>query len=235
MSISIITINFNDDVGLEKTILSVIPKKINYSIEFIIIDGCSRDDSRLIINKYKEHIDKIIIEPDNGIYDAMNKGIAVSNQEFLIFMNSGDIFVDDFCFSRHKEYFSSKNILVGEWKNANGVNVPRISMLRKKMSLSHQAVIYPNLRKMHDLNFNFAADYDYTLYFFVNGYKFIDLKTIIAKVDDSGVSNNLLFKSALDSLKVNYKYYGKKYLLYNLIRVFYALARQVFVINLFRK
>lgn len=94
MKISIITINYNNAIGLEKTILSILNQ--NYSnFEYIIIDGNSSDGSKDIILKYKEKITYWISEPDNGIYNAMNKGINVAKGEYLLFMNSGDILVND--------------------------------------------------------------------------------------------------------------------------------------------
>lgn len=89
MILSIITINLNDQTGLEKTITSVISQSFkNY--EFIIIDGKSIDDSVNIILKYKEHINYWISEKDTGIYNAMNKGISKAHGKYCLFLNSGD-------------------------------------------------------------------------------------------------------------------------------------------------
>lgn len=71
--ITIITVVLNDSAGLEKTIQSVV-KQDYPNLEFLIIDGCSEDQTLEIIKKYEDHIDFWISEKDNGIYDAMNKG-----------------------------------------------------------------------------------------------------------------------------------------------------------------
>ena len=92
--ISVITINRNNSVGLEKTILSVINQNYD-NYEYIVIDGKSEDSSIEIIKKYSEQIDYWISEKDNGIYNAMNKGIKVATGEYIIFMNSGDFFYSD--------------------------------------------------------------------------------------------------------------------------------------------
>ena len=100
MTLSIITINYNNAAGLEKTIKSVI-SQTNKNYEFIVIDGGSSDGSKEIIERHKEQITYWVSEPDKGIYNAMNKGVKVAKGEYCIFMNSGDIFysskvIDDF-------------------------------------------------------------------------------------------------------------------------------------------
>ncbi len=90
-NISIITINYNDKNGLDKTIKSVLSQTFtNY--EFIIIDGGSSDGSKELIIENKAKVDYWVSEKDSGVFNAMNKGIRASSGEFLIFMNSGDIF-----------------------------------------------------------------------------------------------------------------------------------------------
>ncbi|MFT3754057.1 MAG: glycosyltransferase family 2 protein [Paludibacter sp.] len=87
--LSIITINYNNAVGLKKTIESV-AQQVNTSFEYIVIDGGSTDGSQVVINQYANYIDIWISEPDSGIYNAMNKGIGLATGEYLLFINSGD-------------------------------------------------------------------------------------------------------------------------------------------------
>jgi len=91
--ISVITVNFNNKIGLEKTVKSVLGQSYD-DFEFIIIDGGSTDGSVDIIQEFKDRVTHWVSEPDKGVYNAMNKGIRVANGEFVIFMNSGDTFVD---------------------------------------------------------------------------------------------------------------------------------------------
>ena len=93
MKISIITINWNNAVGLEKTIKSVIEQTYP-NIEYIVIDGGSKDNSVEIIKKYNDHISYWLSESDNGIYNAMNKGAAVATGEYCLFLNSGDKLIE---------------------------------------------------------------------------------------------------------------------------------------------
>lgn len=94
MKLSIITINYNNKVGLQKTIDSVTSQTFK-TFEWIIIDGGSTDGSKELIEKYTQHITYWVSEPDKGIYNAMNKGIKVAKGEYLLFLNSGDYFNED--------------------------------------------------------------------------------------------------------------------------------------------
>lgn len=94
LKISIITINYNDAIGLEKTIVSVLNQSQS-GFEFIVIDGNSTDGSKAVIEKYQEQLTYWVSEKDSGIYHAMNKGIAAAKGDYLLFMNSGDALVDN--------------------------------------------------------------------------------------------------------------------------------------------
>lgn len=92
--ISIVIVVFNNRNEIELTIQSIINQ--NYpNIEFIIIDGGSNDGTKEIISNYYNKIDKFISEKDNGIFDAMNKGLSQATGDFINFMNAGDIFANE--------------------------------------------------------------------------------------------------------------------------------------------
>lgn len=94
IKLSIVTINYNDKVGLKKTIESVINQTYK-GFEFIVIDGNSSDGSKEVLNNYKGKINYSISEPDNGVYHAMNKGIKKATGDFILFLNSGDFFYNN--------------------------------------------------------------------------------------------------------------------------------------------
>ena len=91
---SIITINYNNADGLRRTIESVVSQTFD-DYEYVIIDGGSTDGSVDVIKEYENKISYWVSEKDGGIYNAMNKGVKASNGEYLIFMNSGDVFYRD--------------------------------------------------------------------------------------------------------------------------------------------
>lgn len=91
--ISIITINYNNKTGLEKTIESVINQSFR-EFEYIIIDGGSTDGSKEVIEKYSNKITYWVSEADAGIYNAMNKGLKRAEGKYCLFLNSGDYFLN---------------------------------------------------------------------------------------------------------------------------------------------
>ena len=91
---SIITVTYNAEKVLEDTIQSVISQTYHH-IEYIIVDGASKDGTLSIINRYRSRIHTVVSEPDKGLYDAMNKGIALASGDYLCFLNAGDCFHED--------------------------------------------------------------------------------------------------------------------------------------------
>lgn len=127
MKLSIITINYNDATGLKKTLDSVV-KQTCCDFEHIIIDGASTDGSVEIIREYESTLAsnlspfasrlKWLSEPDKGIYNAMNKGIKMATGDYLLFLNSGDVLVDenvvyDFIVSDKREDIVAGGTLLG--------------------------------------------------------------------------------------------------------------------------
>jgi glycosyltransferase involved in cell wall biosynthesis len=91
MKLSVITVNLNDEHGLEKTVRSFEEQKFD-GAELIVIDGGSTDGSRRVMDQYKHVITLALSENDNGIYNAQNKGIQRSKGEYCLFLNAGDYF-----------------------------------------------------------------------------------------------------------------------------------------------
>ena len=92
--ISIITINYNDLKGLQKTFNSVVNQS-NKDFEYIVIDGGSSDGGKEFLEQNSDKLAYWISEKDSGVYNAMNKGIKAAKGEYLLFLNSGDFLVDD--------------------------------------------------------------------------------------------------------------------------------------------
>ena len=147
MKYSIITINFNNKNGLRKTIESVIRQTCR-DFEYIVIDGGSTDGSIEVLKDYDEHITYWISEPDKGIYNAMNKGIAIATGEYLNFMNSGDCFYASNVLENVSKYNYDTDFIVGKDYHFNeklqkghaSIQPPRTTMIHFFVAtLDHQS------------------------------------------------------------------------------------------------
>ncbi len=94
MKVSVITISYNAADTLEDTVLSVLGQTYN-DLEYIVIDGASDDGSIAIIDKYRDKIDRVVSEPDEGIYFAMNKGVKMATGDVIAILNADDTYASD--------------------------------------------------------------------------------------------------------------------------------------------
>jgi len=134
MKLSIITINYNNKAGLQKTIDSVICQTWK-DYEWIIIDGGSTDGSKELIEQYQQHFAYWCSEPDKGVYNAMNKGIAKAKGEYVNFMNSGDCFASPFVLSELASHLHSYDIIFGRSRNNVTKMVTNPVMMKEKLDI----------------------------------------------------------------------------------------------------
>ncbi|WP_052657388.1 glycosyltransferase family 2 protein [Thalassospira sp. HJ] len=199
--ISIVTVVYNDVSGLERTILSVINQS-SKNYEFIVVDGNSNDGTVDIIKNYAAHIDVIISEPDDGLYDAMNKGIKLSNGKWIYFLNSNDYLLKDTTLSEIENLLDDDFDVVHfncEVTNNRGefVHVRKFPRSVHEIStwpcIQHQSVFTKKSTIMDFIGFNtkykILADYDLFVRFYKEGKKFIFHKGIyISNYNSQGKS-----------------------------------------------
>ncbi|HMT72912.1 MAG TPA: glycosyltransferase family 2 protein [Chitinophagaceae bacterium] len=118
MKLSIVTINYNNAEGLQKTIESVVKQSFK-AFEYIIIDGGSSDGSNELLNKHNDSISYWVSEPDKGIYNAMNKGIKKAQGEYLLFLNSGDYLFDNNTIENVLPLLKGEDIIAGQLVHFN--------------------------------------------------------------------------------------------------------------------
>lgn len=175
---SIITVTYNAEAVLEDTIQSVISQTY-HQLEYIIIDGASKDRTLEIANKYKEHITRIVSEPDKGLYDAMNKGIALATGDYLCFLNAGDSFHEDDALQLMVHTLSGNelpDVLYGETALVNReghfIRMRRLSTpevltwrsFKQGMLVCHQAFFAKrSLVEPYDLQYRYSADFDWCI------------------------------------------------------------------------
>ena len=212
LTLSIITVVKNDESNIEKTIKSIINQK-NIKLEYIVIDGNSSDKTLAVINNYQKNINKIISENDDGIYDAMNKGIINSTGDIIAFCNSGDIFYDN-SLSKVVNIFNNKNfdyVFGSVLRNyMGGKQILKYNLNPKRIfynfdfATAHSTgfflkqKIYKKIG-LYDLKFRCSSDYD--LYLRLIKRKFIGASTakkdLIGNVASGGFSSKISFFSHL--------------------------------------
>lgn len=212
MKISVVTVCYNSVDTIEETMLSVLNQTYP-DVEYIIIDGGSTDGSVDIIKKYADRLSYWVSEPDKGIYDAMNKGIAVATGDYINFMNSGDRFynerVIDSIFSITK--YDNEGIIYGDavyqYHNHFVYRKPLdIAELPKHNCLFHQSMFTKTslLKKTpYDISFKIAGDYNFSLLQYKNGIQFCYVPIPFAFFEGaSGVSSNLIAIKMDEDLRV---------------------------------
>jgi len=219
--LSVITINYNDKIGLEKTIKSVVDQTYS-SFEFIVIDGDSSDGSVALLEQYNSDIDFWLSKPDSGIYNAMNKGIQKARGGFLLFLNSGDVLNGDKAlesFIKHKDF--EGDIIYGDYKFNNGGKVypDELSPLSFfKSSLPHQSTFIKRSLfsefGLYNEELKIVSDWEFFIKCFLSGQvKFKHINFPLSVFDLTGVSNGnqhmQLHKKERESVLI--KYFGLHY------------------------
>ncbi len=210
--LSVITVVYNGENVIEKTLKSVISQKQEL-VEYIIIDGKSNDKTLEIIQKYKENINQIISEKDKGLYDAMNKGINISTGKYLIFMNAGDEFYDNnvvenlYKISEDIDVLYSDTMLV----NSNGIEIGLLSKQshnnapenmtwknhKKGMVVCHQSfVAKKEIISLYNLKYKLSSDIDWVIRVLKNTKNTKKVNFLISKFEIGGISTKK-FKTAM--------------------------------------
>ena len=236
VTLSIVSINFNDATGLERTAKSI--NSLNFKdFEWIVIDGGSKDASVEIAKKYSA--DKLISEKDKGIYDAMNKGISLASGRLIIFMNSGDSFFSAGCLDFltgidqglcliHADALCCKDNR--SFKRISKIKGP-LSFL-SLTSYCHQSIIY-NLEAIkniggYTLDLTISSDYDLT-YRYTKRFGAIKQYSIIARHELDGVSNLGRFDAIKENLK-SLRKNGPFYVFFLLLIIMPLMVLKMFVI-----
>jgi glycosyltransferase involved in cell wall biosynthesis len=180
--LSIITINYNNKTGLEKTIRSV-SSQTEKQFEFIVIDGGSGDGSPEVIEKFRPMVTFSVSEPDRGIYDAQNKGITNATGKYLLFLNSGDTLFDEtvvedfykFVSGNEKGIVYGNTNLVDPGGKKSNLYCPPEALTRQfffQNMINHQACFIKRelffKYGLYSLLYKFCADFDFFVKVFIN-------------------------------------------------------------------
>lgn len=236
--ISVITVVLNGQGSIEETIKSIISQTYR-RIEVIVVDGGSKDETIPILSKYRDFISFQISEVDNGIYDAMNKGILAARGDYLYFLNCGDLFVNAYVLQNIAKFIADAptDIIYGDicTIDKEGAHTLIKSEIRSnyelfKNTICHQAVFTPKrifeVMGGFDTSYKLCADREWMLRAskkYGYGVKYVNAE--VAVFDRGGVSSRRRVLGRMEDMKVNLIYFGWSFFPYLAKQVFDKLIR----------
>lgn len=233
---SVITVVYNNKHGLLKTIQSIISQ--NYKdYEYIVVDGGSSDGTLDIINDYSKAIDKWISKSDNGIYDAMNKGISMATGKWLNFMNAGDEFATPNTLQEIYNHISHINLnkvgvvygdciyittIAEKYGKASSLFYMKKDFIPGKGFCHQSSFVKADLAKKYlfDLKYRICGDLDMMWRIHRNGYSFQYIPIAIARYEvENGTSKKNQITAFREAADISGKRHTLKYKFYFLIFV----------------
>lgn len=236
MKISLITVVYNGETYLRQCMESVFAQQ-GVDLEYIVIDGASTDTTLSIIKSFENKIDVLVSEPDKGLYDAINKGIALSSGEVIGLLNADDKFADSYVLQKVSKAFQLDKQLQALYGDLNYIHPVSEKIIRRWKS--KQAGVsdfengwmpaHPTLylkQELFDryggyaLNFGSAADYELILRFlFKQKITMSYLPVLMVNMRVGGVSNSS-FKNLIRAIRYDFKAMKMNGLSYPLIALF---------------
>jgi len=219
--VSIITVVYNSELYIEKTILSIINQDYA-NIEFIIVDGGSTDKTIEIIKKYEQFVTKWISEKDNGLYDAMNKGINMASGDYLWFINSGD---EVYSNSVLQEVFQNEqqlpDVIYGETEiidyKGQTIGMRRHSIpeklnwksLKHGMLVCHQSILVKKeIAVEYNLKYKYSADFEWLIRVLKKAETIYNSRLILSKFMDGGQTSRTLIPGLKERFRIMHTHYG---------------------------
>lgn len=194
IKITIAVVTYNCEKTVEETILSIINQTYSNK-ELVVIDGKSSDNTLDILRKYSREIDCLISEPDEGIYDAMNKALKKATGDYLIFLGSDDHFIAYNILSKIVKHIKSTdciyyaNVFRSRHKDIYCHKFNKYKLAVK--NISHQAMFYPQniyKRYCYNLHYKTHADYAYNIELY-KLYSFVYIPEVICYYNEGGASS----------------------------------------------
>ena len=208
--LSVVTVNYNNAGGLERTARSIVGQTGACDVEWIVIDGGSTDGSLDVMARYADMIAYSVSEYDRGVYHAMNKGVDVATGEYLLFLNSGDLLYDNNTVEDFIRRHSTEDVVYGnvvltdpEGRKTGYTVLPPEPLLPSFFwhnNLCHQGIFFSRrCFETHRYNesLKISSDLELVLTLLYERYRFGSFDRFIARYDDSGMSSTPEGKTTL--------------------------------------
>lgn len=226
--ISIITVCFQAENVIKRTLLSVIEQTYP-NIEYIIIDGASKDHTMDIVKAFSRRGAIVVSEPDKGIYDAMNKGLALATGDYVWFMNAGDLFASDFTVQRVAECCLEYGDKIEQWPDVLYGDTRIIDESEKDlgprrlrppkeltwqsfkhgMLVCHQAFVAKRtLAPKYRLRYRFSSDFDWCVRILKRSKLIVDTDQDLVKYLNVGTTTRNHRASLFERFRIMVRNYG---------------------------
>lgn len=219
--VSIITVVYNAADALRKTIESVAALKYQH-LEYIIVDGGSDDGTRGVIEKNYLHVTQWVSEPDSGIYDAMNKGLAMTTGEYVWFLNAGDTIFDSYILQnifggkeQYADIYYGETVVVSPSGKTLGLRRKRPSRklrwtsFKFGMTVCHQSILVRRaVCVKYDLGYRYSADFDWVIRILKQEVSVYNTRRIISVFELGGATTKNHLKSLKERWAIMRKHYG---------------------------
>lgn len=224
--LSVITVVYNNVKHINRTILSIINQTYK-NIEYIVVDGGSTDGTLEIINLYADKITTIISEKDDGIYYAMNKGLALAKGDFVLFINSGDEIYDLNIVEKvfllpYADIYYGETLMINEDLQILGQRRHKspkklsLDSFKYGMSVSHQAIlIKTQITQPYNTHFKLSADIDWILNAVKKAKTITNANMYVAKYLVGGMSKKKHWQSLKERFVIFKNHYGLLPTLFN--------------------
>mgnify|MGYP001518566541 CR=1 FL=1 len=196
---SVITVAYNAEAVLEDTIQSVISQTYRH-VEYIIVDGASKDKTLSITDRYKNHIAQVVSEPDKGLYDAMNKGIRLATGDYLCFLNAGDSFHEDDTLQQMVHTLTGSelpDVLYGE-----------TALVDKEGHFDRMRRLSAALAEPYNLKYRFSADFDWCIRIMKKAQTLHNTHLTIIDYLDEGMTTRNREASLKERFRIMAQHYG---------------------------
>lgn len=204
MIVTIITVCRNHAMALEKTIQSV-ESQTWQDKEYLVVDGASTDETMEVIQRHQASITHWVSEPDQGIYDAMNKGVRLTQGQWVIFMNAGDTFASADALQRVFQAPQEADVIYGDVIKGEHVKKAEAPHNAHRMFFCHQSAFVKTccLRAFpFDTSHRMSADFKQIKQLFLSGKTFRQLDFPVSIFDTQGVSNTSRSAGLYDNIRV---------------------------------
>ena len=238
--ISIITISFNAELYIERTIKSVNAQTYPH-IEFIIIDGASKDKTVDIIKQYKTHISKWISEPDKSHFDAMNKGLALATGDYVWYMNAGDCIAESTTLANIVKEMKGADFIYGDTiiVKEDGSSRPWYKQKPAESDISYKSfrngmvVCHHSMMAKRHLVPQYALapwkvsnDIDWSIRLAKACKTFRETSFVWCKYLDGGISDKNRIKAVKERFDISVKHFGLFPTLYEQVKILFQVIKR---------